>query len=270
MLTLLLLTCGLILAQPPAAPAPTSPAATPKANSAIAPAPRTDEGWVKRNDSFNARARQGAAKGDIGIVFLGDSITHGWENHGREAWAAHYAGRGAVNFGIGGDRTQHVLWRVQNGNLAGLAKPAAGSAPKLVIVMIGTNNLASNSAAEIAEGIGAVVRACREKLPGTPVLLLGVFPRGREAGDPARAKIAEVNALASRHADGEHVHMLDIGDRFLSADGSISPEIMPDYLHLSRRGYEVWAGAMEPEVRRILKEAPESSPGPGPISTPGK
>jgi lysophospholipase L1-like esterase len=234
-------------AQPATSPAPGT-------NHATAAVARTDGGWVQRNAAFNARAKVGHEKGDIGVIFIGDSITQGWEENGKGVWAASYEKRHAVNFGIGGDRTEHVLWRVEHGNLDGLAKPEKGSAPKLVVLMIGTNNTGSDSAEDIAEGIGADVHAIREKLPETPVLLLGVFPRGQKADDPLRAKIAEINRRAEKLADGKRVVFLDFGSKLVEKDGTISAEIMPDFLHLSAKGYQIWADAIEAKVKEMMGE----------------
>ena len=186
-------------------------------------------------------------------MFVGDSITQGWENEGKEVWEKFYAKppRSAANFGIGGDRTQHVLWRLQHGNLEGLGQHP----PKLVVLMIGTNNSNGdeNSAQEIADGIAAIVRTLREKLPQTKVLLLAIFPRG--AGRSyQREKNAKASALASKMADGKMVHYLDIGSKFLNADETLSKEIMPDFLHLSPAGYRIWAEAMEENVKELMGE----------------
>lgn len=242
--------------QPTSQPAtqPTSrPAGTERQLSALTPAPRTDKGWVARNNRFNEQAK----KGDFGMIFLGDSITQGWENAGREVWDKFYAPRKALNLGIGGDRTQHVLWRIQHGNLDGLDKPAApGQAvPRLVVLMIGTNNSNSqdHTAEEIADGIAAIVGELRHRLPQAKVLLLAVFPRG-EKPDAQRAKIDQVNRLIARLADGKSVHYLDIGSKFLQPDGTISPAVMPDFLHLSPKGYETWAEAIEPKLKELLGE----------------
>lgn len=244
----------------PPQPAPAAPEQAPAENAAVIPVPRNDPGWQARHESFNERARQGAARGDIGIIFLGDSITQGWETQGREVWERFYAPRNAVNFGISGDRTQHVLWRVRNGNLDGLATPAAGEAPKLVVVMIGTNNSNGNdhTAEEIAAGIGAVVAAVREKLPETKILLLSIFPRGEQPG-PQRTKNARASELTAALADGKTVHHLDLTARFTDADGAISKEVMPDFLHLSPKGYQIWAEAMEPKIRELLGENAEEA-----------
>ena len=211
-------------------------------HSAVTPAPRPDDWWTKMHDGFNERAK----KGDVELVFLGDSITQGWADN--DTWKKYYGPRHAANFGIGGDRTQHVLWRLEHGNFDGIK-------PKLVVLMIGTNNSngADNTAAEIADGIKAIVAGLREKLPDTKVLLLGIFPRG-DKPNPQREKNAQASELASKIADDKHVFYLDIGSKFLEADGSLSKDVMPDYLHLSPKGYEIWADAIEPKVKELLGE----------------
>lgn len=246
------LALGLPAAAQPAAN-PGEKAAEPSpGHAAVTPADRKDGWWVQRHDSFNRRAEQGRKNGDIPLIFLGDSITQGWEQAGRAVWEEHWAPLGAVNFGISGDRTQHVLWRLDHGNVDGLAEPEAGGPPRLVVLMIGTNNSngEDHTAAEIAEGVGAVVGKLREKLPTTRVLVLGIFPRG-EHPDAQREKIREANERIARLADGKMVHYLDIGGRFTEEDGSISAEIMPDFLHLSERGYEIWAEAIKEKVEEL-------------------
>jgi beta-glucosidase len=210
---------------------------------ATKPVPR-DANWMKRHESFNARAKQG----DIVLIFLGDSITAGWEGAGKEVWKKYYGDRKAANMGIGGDRTQHVLWRLDNGNIEGIS-------PKLVVLMIGTNNSNGDqfTAEQIADGIKAIVGKLRAKLPETKVLLLAVFPRGAMP-NPQREKNAKASELASQMADGKMVHYLDIGPKFLEADGTLSREIMPDLLHLSPKGYAIWAESIEPKVKQLLAE----------------
>jgi beta-glucosidase len=205
----------------------------------VVPAPR--EGlWMEMHRKFVERAQ----KGHVDLLFLGDSITQGWNDN--EAWKRHYGPRHAANFGIGGDRTQHVLWRLQHGELDGIE-------PRVVVLMIGTNNASSATAEEIAQGITAIVRELRQRLPKARVLLLGVFPRGQKP-DATREKLQAVNARIAGLDDGSHVKFLDIGKAFLNEDGTISPEIMPDYLHLSRKGYRIWADAMEPTLWSMLDE----------------
>lgn len=211
-----------------------------KENPATKPAPRPG-GWMKTHENFVAVAK----KGGVDVLFLGDSITNGWRGNGKKAWAKHFEPLKPANFGIGGDRTQHVLWRLQNGELDGIT-------PKVAVLMIGTNNQGSDSAPQIAEGIEAIVKHLREKTPSTKILLLAVFPRGAKADNPSRAKLAAVNKTISKLHDGQNVVYLDIGEKFLEKDGSLSKEIMYDYLHLTPRGYEIWAEAITPTLHRLL------------------
>ncbi len=239
---------------PPAPPTVPEPAAQAKPNSAVVPVSKNNEEWWKKlNESFDARAKEGAEKGDIDVIFLGDSITFGWQREGAKVWDEFYGKRHAVNFGIGGDRTQHVLWRVLNGNLDGLAHPRAGHSPRLLVLMIGTNNSNGhdNTAEEIGAGIRACVAAIREKLPDTKVLLLSVFPRGEHL-NPQREKNARASRIAAGAADNKTVFSMDIGDKFLEPDGTLTRAVMPDLLHLSEDGYRRWAAAIEPKVREIL------------------
>lgn len=220
-------------------------AADPPAHDAVTPVPREDEWWKERQELINSRTKE-----QVDLLFLGDSITQGWENDGKEVWEKYYAPRHAMNAGIGGDRTQHVLWRLDNGNLEGIK-------PKAAVLMIGTNNSngEDNTATEIADGVKAIVTKLREKLPETKVLVLAIFPRG-DKPNPQRDKIAEVNkqVAAWEGIDGKNVIYLDFGDKFLDKDGNLPPEIMPDFLHLSPKGYEIWAETIEPQVATLLGE----------------
>jgi lysophospholipase L1-like esterase len=212
-------------------------------NDAIKPVPRTDKGWQQRHQRFLERAKQG----HVDVLFLGDSITQGWEGNGKEVWKERFEPLHAANFGIGGDRTQHVLWRLEDG------KELHGISPKAIVLMIGTNNMANDTAANIAEGVKAIVHELRQQSPEAKILLLGIFPRGREAANPFRAKIKDVNQRIAKLHDGKNVRYLDIGDKFLSADGSLSKEIMPDYLHLSAKGYGIWADAIQSALDEMVK-----------------
>ncbi len=212
-------------------------------HAAIKPVPR-DAGWVKRHEGFNEEAK----KGNIDLVFIGDSITDGWRGAGKAAWEKYYTPRKALNLGIGGDRTQHVLWRLQNGNLDGIK-------PKLAVIMIGTNNSngKDNTSEEIADGIKAIISTIRTKTPDTKILLLAIFPRG--AGpSPQREKNAQASELASKVADDKMVFYIDFGKKFLTEDGTLSKEVMPDLLHLNAKSYETWAEAIEPKVKELLGE----------------
>jgi beta-glucosidase len=221
----------------------TGPATTKPSNTAVQPESRSQEAWWQaRFESINAQVK----RGDADLIFIGDSITQGWETEGQDIWKQYYAARKAVNLGISGDRTQHVLWRLDHGNIDGIA-------PRVAVVMIGTNNSGDNSAEEIAGGVTAIVKRLRAKLPQTRVLLLGIFPRGQKP-NPQREKIDKVNALIATLDDGQSVVFQDIGATFLSPDGSISAEIMPDFLHLSSKGYRLWAEAIDAKLNQMMQQ----------------
>lgn len=212
-----------------------------KKHSAVSPDHRHNW-WTTRNDAVNERVKQG----DVDLLLIGDSITHGWEGGGKKYWAKHYTPRNAVNMGFGGDRTQHVLWRLDHGHLEGIS-------PRLAILMIGTNNSnkEDNTAEEIGEGIIAICKRIRTKCPKTKILILAIFPRGPEPSEQ-REKNAKASLLASKIADGKMIHYLDINDKFLTKDGFLSKKIMPDYLHPNETGYKIWAEAIEPKVAELM------------------
>jgi len=215
------------------------------ANDAVNPVPRSDQWWMQRHQSMNDQVKQG----NVDLIFIGDSITHGWEGAGKEIWEAYYGHRNAVNLGIGGDRTQHVLWRLDNGNIDGIE-------PKLAVIMIGTNNAGPNQPQETAEGIKAIVQKLRDRLPKTKILLLAIFPRGETPEDPLRQKNEQVNKIIAQFADGEMVKFVDIGPAFLTIDRILPKDIMPDLLHPNTRGYSIWAAAIEPYVAEVLGPLP--------------
>jgi lysophospholipase L1-like esterase len=217
-------------------------------NTATNPVPR-DAHWLARHEGFVKEAQ----KGGIDILFLGDSITDFWRSRGSNVWNKYYAPRHAANFGISGDRTQHLLWRMEHGELDGIH-------PKVVVLLIGTNNTGKernsntirNTVPETIAGVEEVVRELRAKLPESKILLLAIFPRGT-LEDPQRAQVAVINTVLARLDDGKRVRFLDIGPKFLEADGTLSRDIMPDRLHPSAKGYEIWAEAMEPTLDEMLK-----------------
>ena len=223
-----------------------------KAPAATTPVDRADEWWKKRQAAFNERVTQAAEKGDAGMLFIGDSITQGWEGEGKEVWQEFYAKRNAINLGIGGDRTEHVLWRLDNGNLKGLDKPKTGAAPKVAVIMIGTNNVGNTEPADTAAGVEAIVKKVQAGVPGIKVLVLGIFPREEKPGQ-AREKNTKVNQIISKLADDKSVFYMDIGASFTETDGSLSKKVMPDFLHLSKDGYRRWAMAIEAKVTELLK-----------------
>ena len=217
-----------------------APIAAQEAPNALSPHPRTDTGWQDRHRQYVDRAKQGG----VDLLFFGDSITDGWRS-APKVWDRYYGPRKPANFGIGGDQTGHVLWRIENGEVEGIH-------PKVVVLMIGTNNLGGDKDEEIAGGIKAIVKDLREKLPEAKILLLGIFPRG-EKPDHSRERIKGINERISKLDDGKSIKYLDIGSAFLEPDGTISREIMPDFLHLSTRGYGLWADAMEPTLGSLLE-----------------
>lgn len=213
-------------------------------------------GTEKRHESFNVISKKGEAE----LVFLGDSITHGWEGKGKAVWEKNWAPLKAANFGIGGDRTEHVLWRLENGNFDGLK-------PKEVVLMIGTNNTGHQgrpqkeldgavyqcTARQTADGVKAIVTKLKEKCPGAKILILAIFPRGANAADKLRQQNEETNAIIKNLADNKTVFFMDINAKFLEADGTLSKDIMPDLLHPNEKGYEIWAEAIAPKVKELLK-----------------
>ncbi|HWA98104.1 MAG TPA: GDSL-type esterase/lipase family protein, partial [Pirellulales bacterium] len=167
---------------------------------------------------------------------------------GKGVWAKYYGNRKAMNAGIGGDRTQHVLWRLENGNIKGIK-------PKLAVIMIGTNNSRDDSSENIAKGILAIVDKLHTELPQTKVLVLAIFPRG-EGPDNANRKVNEgANQIVQAAAGSKNFEYLDIGPYYLTPEGTISKAIMPDLLHLSPPGYAIWAEAIEPKLSEMLGEA---------------
>jgi beta-glucosidase len=217
-------------------------------HSAVKPMPRALEtNWTARAKLLDQRVKQTP---DTEVLFIGDSITQGWEGvaGGSNVWKKYYAPRKAVNLGIGGDRTQHVLWRLEKA-------PLENVKPKAAVVMIGTNNSngEDNTPGQIVEGIEAIIKKLRERLPNTKILLLGIFPRG-ENFNVQRGKLTQINQVLVKLHDGKDVHFLDIGHQFLNSDGILPAEIMPDYLHLSEKGYQIWADAIEPKLAELLGE----------------
>jgi lysophospholipase L1-like esterase len=200
-----------------------------------------------RNPRRHAEFLYRITQGNIGLLFLGDSITDGWPRHGEWSWLK-FAPYQPADFGVSGERTEDVLWRIMNGELDGID-------PKVVILMIGTNNLGQcrdEKSEWTAAGIEKIVETIHQKLPHTKVLLLGVFPRGAK-NDPFRAKIAEMNKTISKLDDGKSTRFLDIGNAFLDANGNIPIDVMPDGLHPNAHGYDLWYAAMNPLLTEMLK-----------------
>ncbi|MCE0499006.1 MAG: GDSL-type esterase/lipase family protein [Methylacidiphilales bacterium] len=232
-------------------PPPTPPPGT---NPAVFPVPRLD--WLQHFQKNLDQAKKMAA---VDLVFDGDSITDFWQTTGKDVWSQHYAKLNAIDFGISGDQTQHLLWRLQNGQVDGLH-------PKLIVLLIGTNNIGYASD-QVVEGIKAIIGEYQKRCPDAAILLQGIFPRGETADNPARLKIKAINQTLAPLADGKKIIYLDFGDKFLQPDGTLTKDIMPDFLHPSAKGYQIWADAIQPVIDQFFGAtslSPSSPPSPSP------
>ncbi|MCP5558736.1 MAG: GDSL family lipase [Verrucomicrobiaceae bacterium] len=218
-------------------------------NYAIQPVPHP--GKEALHESFNVISKKGEAK----LVFLGDSITQGWSGKGKAVWEKNWAPLGAANFGIGGDRTEHVLWRLDHGNFDGLD-------PKVIVLMIGTNNTGHQgrpqkelndavyhcTAEETAQGVKLILEKLKTKCPHAKILMLAIFPRGATPEDKYRQQNEATNAIIRTYADNQRVFFTDIGSKMLEADGTLTKEMMPDLLHPGEKGYQIWTDAIRDTV----------------------
>lgn len=205
--------------------------------------------WIPRHDEKLAEiARRKAAGETTNIVFIGDSITHNWEKEHDPLWNEMWKVYHPLNLGFSGDRTETALWRLQHGEIDNID-------PKLVIVLIGTNNSGQRGDAPIFtySGIKRNIEEIRKHLPRTKILLLAIFPRGENSSDVIRQTNEKVNAMLPDLVDGEHVFLLNIGKAFLAADGSLSKDIFPDLLHPNDAGYRIWQHEMQPEIDSLMK-----------------
>jgi len=197
-----------------------------------------------RHEGFVATAQAG----NIDLLLHGDSITDWWVqgDENKAVFQKYFGDIRTANFAIAGDTTQGVLWGLKNGE-------GQGFQPKAVMLMIGTNNTGTNTAPEIAEGIGAIVLELRTNFPEAKILLLGIFPRG-VPGDPVRDRIAEINRIVARLNDDTHVFYMDIGAKFLDEKGVFLPNTFrPDNLHPVAKGYEIWGEAVKEKLAQLLK-----------------
>lgn len=215
-----------------------------RAHSALLPEDRNAQGWW--NKRHQEKVKQ-ASSGKHDLIFIGDSITHGWENAGKATWDTHFAKRKALNLGFSGDRTEHVLWRLNNGELR------RQQDAKVVVIMIGTNNTGQKKqdASETADGVERILSVLRARCPKARVLLLGIFPRDPQPTGKGRKLNDAINERLAKFHDGERVHYLDIGSKFLDEKGRLTKEIMPDFLHPKEKGYGIWADAIEPKLKEL-------------------
>jgi lysophospholipase L1-like esterase len=257
LLSILVLTLPALLnAQNPPAPAAGAQAPAGPARGARGGPPSPANVPRPRDDARHQGFVEIAKKGDIELLFVGDSITDWfyWPRGrggvapatGLEVWNANFGSMKPANFGIAGDTTQGVLWRMQNGELEGFKA-------KLIVLMLGTNNINSNPVDEIVDGDRLVIEEFKKRQPQAKVLLLGIFPRSADPANAARATIKEINSKLAKLADNKQVFYMDIGDKFLTADGTLTTEVMGDGLHPTAKGYQIWADAIIGQVRTLMK-----------------
>jgi len=198
---------------------------------------RSEEWWLARHQQKLAELK--VIKEPIELLFLGDSITHEWEAEGEQYWQQYFAHRKAFNLGFAGDRTEHLLWRLQNGEIHNLS-------PKWIVLLIGTNNAGHRLDApeDIAAGVQTILDELHHRLPTSKVLLMAIFPRSRTTKKPMRQRVDDTNTLIKAFSDGKQVHWLNINKQFLTEDGVLLESVMPDLLHLNSAQYDIWAKAV--------------------------
>ncbi|MBQ4144767.1 MAG: GDSL family lipase [Thermoguttaceae bacterium] len=250
-----LFTLALTLSPLPSAAEPLTEAQTAEIHAAKLEAAVVPDPDINHLDRFEEKAKI-VSEGKIELVFLGDSITHHWDNAGKNVQKKYFGDIRLVNLGMGWNRTQHVLWELET-------IEAEKISPKAVMVMIGTNNLGKGrrpgdvvggTPDEIVAGNAAIVKKIRELWPNAKILLLGDFPRGHQPTDPYREKIAKANAELAKLADKETVFFMDLTPNLLDDDGFLQTPITPDFLHLTPAGYEIWARAVSPVLHAWVME----------------
>ncbi len=233
----------------------TTQAASAPANTAMIPVPKLEKDWYDWYGRHKA-ALEAAKDFEPEIVLIGDSITHLWggdrpkdnRQNGPKAWKEIFANRRVLNLGFGWDRTQNVLWRLDQGEFDGIK-------PKYVVINIGTNNFSGtrnaqeNTPSEVAQGIAEICKRVRAKSPESKIILMAVFPRGQKADNPFRPKIAALNLLLCQYAKSHDITFVDIGPKMLEADGTISRETMGDGVHPTEKGYAIWAESLKDLVK---------------------
>lgn len=205
-----------------------------------------DEWWMLRHQAILDEVER--RKNSIDLLLIGDSITQGWEEEENSTlWQAYFEPRNALNLGYSGDRTEQVLWRIQNGEIDGLS-------PKVTTLLIGTNNTGhrQDPARETASGIEAIIEELRTRLPETTIVLHAILPCGESPADPLRRLNAEINDIITAYANTDSVRLFDIGQEFVDDDGQLDLSLMPDLLHLSPAGYRIWAESLIPLVDELL------------------
>jgi len=220
----------------------------PPSSDPVLPVPRDrDYSWMPLAQWQKEHAENVAiaAKGEAELVFIGDSITA--STRASESWKKTFSAYRYVNFGIGGDSTQNVLWRLDHGEIGALK-------PKAVVLLIGTNNIGTteHDVNDTVRGVTAVVNKLRNAFPLAKILVLGIFPRDEKTDAPVRAKVRAINAELAKLDDGKAVFVRDIGKVFLEADGTLSAAVSGDHLHLTEEGLRRWAEAIAPVVQKLM------------------
>lgn len=212
-------------------------------STATIPQARFNVAWWDKRHQLKLKE---AAAGEHELLLLGDSITHGFEGKGRKLVTEHWAKFKPLNLGYSGDRTEHVLWRLLNGEMP-------KSDPKVAMLMIGTNNTGHSmqAAKETADGIEQIIQLLRDRKPDMEILLLGIFPRGHLPSDPERMRNEEINALITKYAAMDKVHYLDLSATFLDQQGKLPKSVMPDMLHPNPQGYKLWVEAVNPKLAEL-------------------
>jgi len=213
-------------------------------NTAVIPVPRMDK-LQKWTADFQARlhyAEKANAVAPSEVIFDGDSITDFFRSRGKEVWQTYEANYHAIDFGISGDSTQNVLYRLEHGQ-------AKGMHPRLIFLMIGHNNVMHNTPEQIFDGVAAIIKKYQKVCPGSQIVLQATFP-SKEPGSKWRNSIADLDKLLPKLAEPGKVLYVDFGDKFLSPDGTISKEVMPDGTHPATQGYKIWAAAIQPILDR--------------------
>jgi len=204
--------------------------------------------WMPRHEQKLREVAERRANGTLPeVVFIGDSITQGWEKEGKDEWARRYARYNALNLGYSGDRTENILWRLEHGEVDGLD-------PKVVVLMAGTNNTGhrQEDPRTTAAAMRRIVDELRQRLPRSKILVLGIFPRDATPDAKQRRINDDVNGILATFADNDKVFYHDISGAFLDPNGGLPKEVMPDLLHPNARGYALWGEAMEPVLQKLL------------------
>jgi lysophospholipase L1-like esterase len=242
---------------------PSAAAASQKTSQADQPQPQANPLFMAAHQALLEKKNQGV----IDVYFLGDSITRRWQGtdypEHKKNWDQNFFGWNAANFGWGGDSTQNVLWRLQNGELDGVN-------PKIVVLMIGTNNLGNVTSSneiparteQVTRGIRAIIDAIQERAPAAKIVLMGITPRNDQNRINFMPAIDAINSRIAEFADGKSIVFLNISDRLTDRDGKLLEGVTEDGLHLSVKGYQIWADALKPLFTQWLGPPAETDKAP--------